>query len=145
MVKRRKRHKAGNLWADRINLYLGVTGITASTEGPVQSLQDLYLCSQHLLLGLDLLLLARRHFLKLSKSQIHPGAVNLRKRTQRSQMQDQHGHSSLGGLWKLPLSPTGHSLPFSSITWKRSLIFILISPQWLVSMEDTLIYKPTLF
>lgn len=116
MVKRRKRHKAGNLWADRINLYLGVTGITASTEGPVQSLQDLYLCSQHLLLGLDLLLLARRHFLKLSKSQIHPGAVNLRKRTQRSQMQDQHGHSSLGGLWKLPLSPTGHSLPFSSIT-----------------------------
>jgi hypothetical protein len=32
-----------------------------------------------LLLGLNLLLLARSHFLKFSKSQIHPRAANLQK------------------------------------------------------------------
>lgn len=40
-----------------------------------------YLRRQHLLLGLYLLLLARCHFLELSKGQIHPRTINLEEKT----------------------------------------------------------------
>ena len=75
-----------------------------------------YLSGQHLLLGLDLLLLAGRHFLKLGQSQIQPGAVHLHVRTQRTQLQDEHRQKPLSqraehrqSLWELHLRPSGHN------------------------------------
>lgn len=50
--------------------------------GPARPPTRRYLSGQHLLLGLNLLLLAGRHLLKLGQSQIHPGAASLQTKPQ---------------------------------------------------------------
>lgn len=67
-----------------------------------------YLGSQHLLLGLDLLLLARRHLLKFGKSQIHPRTINLQIKHQQKThlLRKDRSDFSLGSLFTLFISFT---------------------------------------